>query len=105
VPADWPAGLTAPVAIPLPAGPWDSAPAAKAPLTLTATIQVEGESQVRQLPAQIESEPAARSSRAWIMWAAGPVDLGKKVTITFDEPRPATRTLYQSRYTDALLKI
>jgi hypothetical protein len=98
-PADWPAGLTAPVAIPLPPGEWTTG-------SLLAIVQVEGATEVRRVAAQVEraNRAAGTPARAWMMWAAGPIERGRRISVTF-ENGPSGQSVYQSRYADPVLTV
>lgn len=98
-PADWPSGIVSPIAVNLPAGDWGKD-------ALVATVQVEGASESKKVAAQVEpADPRLGTPpRAWLLWAAGPVDRGRKINITF-EKSPALKTAYTSKYTEPLLTI
>ncbi len=99
IPADWPTAMVAPVAVPLPAGDWGTG-------GLLAQVRVGDSGEVKRVNAQMEpADPIAGTPmRAWFMWAAGPADRGKPVSVTFEKVA-AVKPLYVSKYADPLLTI
>ncbi len=92
VPATFPVGTAAPVAIPLPASPaW--------PATLTAYIRAEGPGEPMTAVAQCETG-AGLEPRAWFLWTARPENLGKKITIRLEPADAKPRPVYEVKSDD-----
>src|SRR5580765_369903 len=97
-PGDWPAGMTSPIAVPLPPGDCSTG-------GIVAAVGV-GKGSTQRVTAQYEpADPqSATPARAWFMWAAGPVDRGQPTTVEF-ERTAAFKPLYNSRHNDPLLAV
>ncbi len=102
VPPDWPVGLTAPVAVPLPdaAGP---------PWNVMLELAIVGGDQRERVPAQIEpADPGTGTpARAWVLWTAPPDAAGREITIRPGSPgsSPSTQPAGIARHEAPLVHI
>ncbi len=102
VPADWPVGLTAPVAVPLPDGigpGWSG----------LVELAIGDTDQRQRLPAQVEpADPATGTpARAWVLWTAPPEAAGRGIAVRFgpSAESPSTQPTGIARYENPLVHV
>jgi len=107
VPGDWPAGIRAPVAVPLPAS-------LQGARRCMIALRIGGGTESDPLPAQCEpADPIGGTpARAWILWSANESDRGKRVAARLLRSEPPPRDgrdppepVYRSRHDDPMLHV